>query len=146
MLQLDHPAPLLHLRAAVHGSALDDALAAGSDPAASPELALRAHRLLRPATRAGLARGLRRVVADASIGLRHPSAAVRPARGSVRACAPQLLTLAAELGDPGIRVQGVALTRRLLADGFGPLFMPGPDEALLEAVEQAREALCPTLS
>jgi hypothetical protein len=72
MVLLDHPAPLLQLRAAVHGSALDDALAAGADPAGSSELALRAHRLLRPTTRAGLARGLRRVVADATIGLRHP--------------------------------------------------------------------------
>ena len=63
------------------------------------------------------------------------------ARPAVRACAPALLGLAAELGDGRVRPQGAAMTRQLLTDGSGPLYCARSDEELLAVVEEIRAAL-----
>lgn len=127
--------------ARLHAGRLDDQLADGTDPAESHELAARAALLVRPRTRHGLASGLRRAVADARMPQCARSSAVHVARAAVRECAPELLALAAELGDEGVRPQGVALTRRLLRDGSGPLYVATRVDELRAAVDQARAAL-----
>ena len=127
--------------ARLRASRLDEELACGADPVASRERAARAALLLRPRARHGLSAGLRRAVADARRPRRALSSVVGVARPAVRACAPDLLALAAELNDPGVRPRGVALTRRLLCDGTGPLYRAASDDELRTAVEAARAAL-----
>jgi hypothetical protein len=147
-LRLSHP---LHdvsdvdlharLRARSLAHRLDEELADGADPRALPELAWRAQHLLRPRSRAQLAHGLRRAVTDARSPRITLSAAIRVARPAVRACAPDMLALAAELGADDVRVRGVALTRRLLTDGAGPLFCATSQDELRRVVDAARQAL-----
>jgi hypothetical protein len=127
--------------ARLHATRLDERLAAGDDPVESQELAARAALLLRPRMRHSLATGLRRAVAEARLGVCARSSAVRVDRPGVAACAPELLALAAELGDRGVRPQGVALTRLLLCDGSGPLYQPGSECELRQEVDAARAAL-----
>jgi hypothetical protein len=131
----------LHLtRGRLHAARLDGQLADGADPAGSEDLTVRAGRLLRPRERAALAHSLRRTVAEAR-GAPCPRGCVHVARAAVRDCAPELLALAAELGDPGVRPQGVALTRRLLADATGPLYAATDADGLRAAVQGTRDAL-----
>jgi hypothetical protein len=120
---------------------LDDQLVAGADPVESAELAARAALLLRPRMIHALQTGLRRAVAEARLGRCARSSAVHVHRPVVEACGPGLLALAAELGDPGVRPQGVVLTRRLLCDGAGPLYREGDPEELRAVVAEARAAL-----
>ena len=120
---------------------LDESLAAGADPAESRELAARAALLLRPGTLHALQAGLRRAVAEARLGVCARSSAVHVDRAAVEVCAWDLLALAAELGDRAVRPQGVAMTRRLLCDGAGPLYRGGDPEELRAAVDAARAAL-----
>jgi hypothetical protein len=138
-----HRAPGLgsRLRAHLDAQRLDAALAAGADPMASPDLTARAELLLRPRTRRALAHGLRRAAADASRTRMAISAAVHVARPDVHENARPLLALAAELLDPCVRPGGIALTRRLLCDGAGPLYAPSGAGELRDAIEEARAAL-----
>jgi hypothetical protein len=98
-------------------------------------------RILRSRERSSLATGLRRAVADARRARCARSSRVCVARPAVRECAPELLALAAELGDPGARPQGVALTRTLLTDATGPLYRADDAAELRAAVDEARAAL-----
>jgi hypothetical protein len=125
----------------IHAAKLDAELADGADPVGSDELAAWAARLLQPSVRSGLAKGLRRAVADARSRACARSSAVHVARPAVRACAPSLLALAAELGDRGVRPRGVAMTRRLLSDGTGPLYCARSEDELQAVVEEIRAAL-----
>jgi hypothetical protein len=125
----------------LHAARLDEELACGADPVGSDARAAWAAHLLQPNVRSGLAKGLRRAVADARCVSCARSSAVHVARPAVRACAPSLLALAAELGDRGVRPRGVALTRRLLSDGAGPLYCGRSEEELLAVVEEIRAAL-----
>ena len=127
--------------ARLQGSRLDEQLASGADPASSSALAARAALLVRPRMIHALQTGLRRAVAEARLGQCARSSAVHVDRAGVGCCGPELLALAAELGDPGIRPRGVALTRRLLCDGAGPLYGPGAAGELRAAVAAARAGL-----
>jgi hypothetical protein len=127
--------------ARLQGSRLDERLACGADPAESSALAARADLLLRPRMRHALQAGLRRAVAEARLVQCPRSSAVHVDRAGVGSCGPELLALAAEIGDAGVRPRGIALARRLLCDGAGPLYSPGAGEELLAAVREARAAL-----
>jgi hypothetical protein len=129
------------LRARILATRLDAKLADGAGPHRSPELARRTEHLLSARSRNALADGLRRTVADARSPRLTLSAAIHVARPAVRACAPDLLSLAAELRDDRVRVRGVAMTRRMLMDGAGPLFCATGEEELRRVVDAARQAL-----
>jgi hypothetical protein len=132
---------LLVTRVRLHAHRLDAEIADGADPMATGERAVRAAQLLEPRMRHALAAGLRRAVLDARRTACVRSSAVHVARSAVCACAPSLLELAAELGDPGVRPRGIALTRLLLSDGTGPLYCAGLEDDLRAAVDEIRTAL-----
>ncbi len=134
---------LVRLRVALKAAELDARLAAGSDPAGSKELALRAGQLVDPRRRARFARSLRRAVASAEAP-RLPSrgASVPVNRAAVLEARPALLALAddlAEIAHPQPR--GIALAVELLREGSGPLYRPWRPEELRGAAERARHAL-----
>lgn len=129
------------IAARIHATRLDAELAGGADPVGSDERAAWAAHLLQPHVRSGFAKGLRRAVSDARCISCARSSSVQVARPAVRACAPALLALAAELGDAAVRPRGVALTRQLLSDGTGPLYCARSDEELVAVVEEIRAAL-----
>jgi hypothetical protein len=101
----------------------------------------RAAHLLEARSRANLAKGLRRAVADARTTRPQFTAAVHVARPAVLACAPEILALAAELTDRDVSPAGVDMTRDLLADGSGPLYRARDEDELREAIEAIRAAL-----
>jgi hypothetical protein len=125
---------------------LDDELAAGADPVATRELALRAGQLTSPRRRARFARSLRRAIAAAELSpsarLPGRGAAVPVNRAAVLEARPELEALAddlVEISHPNPR--GVALAVQLLRDGAGPLYRPWSPADLREAAEGARAAL-----
>ncbi|WP_028059647.1 hypothetical protein [Candidatus Solirubrobacter pratensis] len=134
---------LLRLRVALIAPRLDSALAAGIDPVASSELALRAGQLVSPRRRAGFARSLVRAVQSAQTPrLPMRGASVPVNRAAVREARPALLALADDLVEvlhPCPR--GVALAVELLRDGAGPLYRPHAPAELHTAAERARHAL-----
>ncbi len=133
--------PMHSTLARLHASRLDTELADGADPVGSEQRAEWAAHLMQPRVRQGLATGLRRAVSDARRVSCARSSAVHVARPAVRACAPALLELAAQLGDEGVRPRGIALTRRLLSDGTGPLYCARSDDDLRATIEEIRAAL-----
>jgi hypothetical protein len=148
ILHLSHPIPTrsdrtlrARLRARLSATRLDEQLALGADPGSSPELAAHAEWLVAPRGRRALATGLRRAVMDARDPRLHVSASIHVARSAVRTCAPAMLALAAEIAAGPVHPRGVALTRRLLMDGAGPLYCARDDDDLARAVAAARDAL-----
>src|SRR5581483_3534431 len=115
------PGWLVRGLARVRARALDRALIEGVDPAASPQLALRARRLTSPRTRAAVASSLERLaVSEPDPGRRFQ---VLPFRTAGRANARQLAEIAARLRDPApVYSPGVARLRRLISDGTGPVY------------------------
>ena len=134
---------LLRLRVLLTATRLDAALATGTDPVASAELALRAGQLTSLRRRARFARSVRRAVASAEaprIPIRGASVPVN--RAAVLEAAPALLALADDLVEiPHPNPRGVALTIQLLSNGGGPLYRPWWPGELRDAVERARRAL-----
>jgi hypothetical protein len=120
---------------------LDRLLAAGGDPCWDPELALRAAQLTAADRRRTLAKGLERAVGDAHRPPRW-TCAVPVDRRAVRAVAPALRALAADLMDETAPApQGIALVEQLLRDPGSPLYAPGDEDALRECARIARQAL-----
>jgi hypothetical protein len=138
---MDDVSTLLVTRVRLHAHRLDAEIAEGADPMTTSERAARAAQLLKPRMRHALAVGLRRAVLDARRTACVRSSAVHVARSAVCACAPSLLELAAELGDPGVRPRGIAMTRLLLSDGTGPLYCARTEDDLRAAVDEVRAAL-----
>jgi len=128
----------------LRGTRLDRQLAAGGSPEASVHLALRARLLGRVSTRAALARRLRDVIVDAERGPALVTARLPVCRRKVLLARPQLEALARRLLVAGpVAPEGVALARRLLHDGSGPVYArPGADD-LAVAAEAACRALEP---
>jgi hypothetical protein len=119
---------------------LDSRLAAGADPAASPELERRARQLASPRFRAGLAASIRNLIDAAEEPPRGLSSAVPLRRREILRDRELLLELAAdlELGDD-LRPRGIALVERLLTDGTNsPVYADGN---LHEELGRARAAL-----
>jgi len=119
------PRLLLALAVAATRDELDAALARGADPRGRPRLAFRAAQLERPRHRRGLARALRRAVAEAT-SPRPParSAAVPIVTSQVRAEARDLLALAQRLDCPWpADARGIAIAQRLVTDAVSsPLY------------------------
>ena len=117
---------------------LDAALAQGADPRDSQALGLRASQLRSPAMRECLAAALAGAVADARTG--QPATVEHPQRGETRACADQLMALAARLrSHQPVDARGVAVVALLVNDR---LHRPGR-HLLRDAVADAHAALIP---
>ena len=122
--------------------ALDRALAAGVSPDASAALSLRAHTLIGATTRAGLARTIRRLIADARQPP-HPFAAYVPlCRRKIMRSAQTLEGLAERLtsGEP-VDARGIAQVRLLLIGDCGALYDYPAANDLEPALQEAIRAL-----
>ena len=136
------PSLATRLRTRSRRARLDAELAAGTDPATSPEHRLRAAQLSSPEVRTKLANRLVEAVGEAR-GLGHElvSARRRRAREEVRGYAGQLLALVPPLLDAErLPVQGLALTARLVEDRRGPLYRAGRED-LGDALRSTRSLL-----
>jgi hypothetical protein len=119
---------LTRLSARVRSGALDRALIAGADPAASMQLAARASYLTARPTRNALADALEARVRAAEEPVNIWRVASR--RAPVRACARTFAELAVRLRAPEpLYAGGLAAVSELLSDGTGPLY--GNDTAAL---------------
>jgi hypothetical protein len=126
------------LAARWRAGSLDRSLAGGVLPASHPALALRAHALIGPKVRAGLAEHVRRIVRDARVGSRSLPARIPTRRREVIASARELEALADRLLAPGpVSAHGVAQVRVLLTDGLGPLYHHEATDDLRGAVTRA---------
>jgi hypothetical protein len=133
--------PFLSLRVLLAHDQLDTQLAQGVDPSRSEALQLRARQLEQ--RREELADRIDAVIARAHQSRAHFTAAVPIRRADVLDVEDDLSALTARLRDGNpVDVHGVALTRRLLSDGAGPLYVPG-DHSLRYSVRYARLALDP---
>ncbi len=121
---------------------LDRQLAEGADPADTDELALRARQLTSQSYRRTLADSFDEVMAIAD-GLGPRISAAPPLQSrEVRAARSALLDLSRTLReDAPVAPSGVAQAQRLLTDGMGPLYVESYNDALWQAVRQARAAL-----
>ena len=133
---------LLGARVFLQRGALLRRLAAGEDPALSPELERRMEQLLSARHRRLLAESIERVIDAAEQPPRPYGAAVAVRRAAIQREREALLTLARELRDTDQRVSGhgVALVERLLTYGDSPLYAEG-DESLGSAVRWAHGAM-----
>jgi hypothetical protein len=121
---------------------LDERLANGANPDTDPLLTRRAAQLTTRSTRTSLADGLESALAEA----RKPwtmSARLPLRRAEIRACADDIVALAARLrDDEPIDVAGAAMAASLVFDGTGPIYHDGA-VPLRYAVRSARMALDP---
>ena len=121
---------------------LDERLAHGANPETDPLLSRRAAQLTAPKTRVHTAEALEDALDEArkawSVSARLPLR-----RAEIRACADDLLALAARLRDRRrIDIQGAAMAARIVFDGTSPLYHDGP-VTLRFAIRSARLALDP---
>jgi hypothetical protein len=124
------------------GTELDRWLAAGADPSAKDELALRARNLTTARSRKRLADALAGVLRSA--GKERPgfTAAVRPRAEDVLETVAAIASIERRLRASGpVAARGVAQIRLLLIDGDGPLYQPGDPGALTECLRAAAAAL-----
>ncbi len=133
---------LLRLRVLAHRERLDNELIHGTDPVRAPELTLRAFELTHIASRRRLADSLDDAVAAAEARPRRHAVSPPLARRAIRAARATLFELSRSLREePVVAARGVALTRRLLTDGAGPLYVATPQGTLDAAALRALEAL-----
>jgi hypothetical protein len=124
---------------------LDHQIAHGCPPEAFAECALRASQLIAMSTRRRTAGSLRRVVEDCE----RPhsgmfSSAVPLCRRAVWPWREGLLGLAERLERPGpIEPCAVARVLDLVTDGFGPLYNPGSERSMGEALWWIADGLQP---
>jgi hypothetical protein len=123
---------------------LDHALARGTAPDSSAALSLRAHKLIGPRFRCGLAAQLRALPAIAQCPP-HPFDSRVPIRARAVLDSLELLEeLADRLAAPEpVDPRGVARVQVLLRDGESPLFNPNLAREFRESFEAALEALEP---
>jgi hypothetical protein len=121
---------------------LDRSLAAGADPAASPELARRASQVTSPRFRTGLAASIRNLLDTAEEPRRPLTSAVPIQRQEILGERTLLLELAADLesGDE-LKPRGIVLVERLLTGGDSPVYLSSAEASLHEALSQARAAM-----
>ena len=135
----------LRLRTSLHREELTRALADGSDPSSSDELALRAARLTSRHNRKALARALRRTIAEAHRPLMTRSSAVIIRRGAVVDAEPEIIALIDRLnGTVPVCARGVAIVERILTDADrSPLYVDGERGSLSRAIALATVAMDP---
>ena len=137
----------LRLRVWLREHELDEALAGGTDPAATDELSLRAEQLVDRVGPARLADAVEELV---DLGDRHVVLANSEAfwaatspyvdLDAIQTSSKSLMRLVSRLReDRPVQVQGLAKTRRLLRDDGGPLYRRGASSSLDDAV---RTVLC----
>jgi hypothetical protein len=125
---------------------LDEELAAGICPSATPAHQVRADHLRCESVRRRIAAALNSAVEEADRPVRPRTAQAPLSREAIRSCRreiEELSTAITALENP--RARGVAIAHQLAFDGCGPLFLqPGdrrPTERLAHAVQAARCAL-----
>jgi hypothetical protein len=132
----------LRLRVLLRRARLDALLIDGADPVAAPELTLRAYQLTRPSHRRQMAAGIDDALATAASRKRRSPSAAPLAREGIAAARPELAELSRRLREEPVAVaRGVALARRLLTDGAGPLYVDSGNGALRRAAAEAITAL-----
>ncbi len=135
---------LLRLRVLARRERLDRMLIEGADPVATDELTLRAYELSRPSHRRALAASVDDAVRSAATRRRRSPAAPPLAREGIAPARPALAELSRALREePVVAARGVALARRLLTDGAGPLYVESGEAALRSTVDEAVRALLP---
>jgi hypothetical protein len=135
-----HPSRAARVIARLRHASLDRELAAGADPASSPQLAARAARLAMTRERTHLAEGVERLL-SATQGPQRRWWAVAE-REPVVANAAELSDLAALLrSSTPLYARGVAIVNQLLTDGTGPAYV-GNAERLERRLHDARAAMC----
>jgi len=141
------PAPAERVRdrvfARLRARRLDRALAAGTSPATSAPMTIRATALVGTENRRGLAASLGRA-AGGGCGRQAAGLRIIPSRSQIAEARPDVERLARRLAgvDP-VSARGVALTEGLLSDGAGPLFWAHSPESLRARLREALEALEP---
>ena len=133
------------LRATFRRSELTRVLAEGADPAASPELALRAGQLTSARNRRMLARALRRTIDEAHRPPLARSRAVIIRRGAVLEAEDAIRTMIARLASPHpVQAQGMAMAERIITNADGsPLYNPAERGALQREITVATAAMEP---
>jgi hypothetical protein len=134
--------PLQPFRVWLRKASLDRSLAAGEDPAASPELSRRARQLTSRRRRAGLAASIRNLLDAAEERPRGFTVAVPIQRRAILGERQMLLQLAEDLeSQDELKPRGIAIVERLLIDGGSPFYVDGPERALHGALVHAHAAL-----
>jgi hypothetical protein len=134
-----HEGSLLdQLRVRWAASELDFRLAEGTDPDTDRLLALRAARLVTPASRARVATGLEGVVATIDKPYNPLSAAVPVRRRPLQGARHELMALAGDLRHmPAVHPRGVAMAERLITDPCSPLYTATSSDEVVLAVYAA---------
>jgi len=106
------------------------------------DLAARAWQLTRPRARARMTRTLTGVLLEAGEPAARRGAAVPVRRSEVEVARDEIARVVARLRDPRpVRARGMAMLRRLLTDGDGPLYAPNAEDELWRRVRRASIAL-----
>jgi len=138
---------LTTLRAWLHRSRLDAALASGVDPWSDAELVIRAAQISTLQARRGLAEALEKIVTTAESPRPEPATrCVRLRRRAVLEQRERLLMLAALVYAPAPVAVGVlARLRLLLSEASSPIYRRGvPAERLAAAVDECVAGLNPS--
>jgi hypothetical protein len=133
----------LKLRVRLSRARLDQALAAGVDPASAPRLEVRARQLVAPRLRRRVASGVERVLEECDGDPRRGLTAAVPvlcdevamARGYLMMLADALRT------EPTVNPRGVAMVDGLLRDPYSPLYVRGAPGALALRARAALDCL-----
>jgi len=134
--------PALRLSVLLRRGRLDRMLIKGTDPVASPELTLRAYQLTHTSHRRQIAASIEEVLLSARTRRRRSLSAVPLARHGIAGARGEPIELARALREePLAGARGVALARRMLTDGAGPLYVDAGDGALRGAAAEALRAL-----
>jgi hypothetical protein len=121
---------------------LDEALATGADPSASPALEVRAARLLCRDHRSRLVGSLRQSRASAGTPIDPRDLRIPVDRKEVQLALEQLIEVEDLLISPApVYCRGVVMTARIVGEGTGPLYAPRRRGELRERVGGALAAL-----
>jgi hypothetical protein len=136
--------PALRARAlaTVRHAALDRRLADGADTTGHRELTARAWQITRASACERLATALDAILIGAERSGPERGASVRICREEIEVARGEIRRLAQRLRDPRpVRARGVALARRLLSDGTGPLYVASANDELYRQLRRATVAL-----
>jgi hypothetical protein len=142
------PQPRLRDRALarLESHKLDEALASGTFPEASPALALRARQLTAMSHRRSMAAAIDTLVREGRGSPETARLRIRPLHARVLAAREELSRLAAELALPGpVAAQGAAQAELLLTDGTGALYNPANGASVGSLAAKATANLALTL-
>ena len=135
----------LRIRTAVHRGELTRALAEGTDPITSSELALRAQQLTSARNRRALARSLQRTIAEAHKPALSRARVVIIDRRAVLDAEGAITDMIERLGCPRpVRAEGMALLERILTNADqSPLYNSSRPSTLRRVIRVATAALDP---